>query len=136
MSPLVVVTPASRIEAWTVLVIVFSASPTPLESATPAFPASAAAIDAAAVSTLMVEVSLAESVIDAPFTALLPSPSIDDLTVMPTVVMELAPAPPSPTPLLPAVTATEPARTKALTVWEAVAVAVIEPVAVTLELER
>ena len=136
MSPLVVVTLASRIEAWTVLVIVFSASPTPIESATPALPASAAAIEAAAVSTLMVEVSLAESVIDAPFTPLLPSPSIDDLTVMPTVLMELAPAPPSPTPLLPAVTATEPARTKALIFWSAVAVAVIAPVAVTPELER
>ena len=114
----------------------FCASPTPTEIATPAVPAREAAIDAAPVKTSILEVSEAVRLMEEAFTPPLPSPSINALTFMPTVLVELAPAPPRLTPLLPAVTATDPARTNADIVCVAVARASIAPVARTVELER
>ena len=77
ISPLVDFTSESAFTMYaaTELVIVFWASPTPTEIATPAVPANEAAIEAAPVCTLIEELSSAFSRIDAAVTPV-PSPSI------------------------------------------------------------
>ena len=114
----------------------FRASPTPTATAIAPLPPTAAASEAAAVETSIDEVSRAVRPIEAARTPPIPSPSMNALTFMPTVLIELAPAPARLTPTLPAVTAADPARTKAPIVCVAVAAAVRAPVAVTVELER
>ena len=119
------------------MLIVFRASPTPTATAIAPLPPTAAASEAAAVETSIDEVSRAVRLIEAARTPPIPSPSMNALTAMPTVLIELAPAPPRLAPPLPAaVTAADPARTEALIVCVAVAAAVRAPVAVTVEFER
>ena len=114
----------------------FWASPTATEIATPAVPAKEAAIEAAPVCTLIEELSSADKRIEAAFTPV-PSPSMKALTFMPTVLIELAPAPARLTPAVPPpVTAAEPASTKAPMFCVEVAVRASAPPAVSVVLPR
>ena len=91
------------------------------------------AIEIAPVNTSMVELSDARSAIDAAVMPVPPSPSMKAATCIPTVFVELAPAPLSATLKPPPEKPTAPASTDASIVCVAVAVADNAPVAVRLE---
>ena len=114
-APLVVLTSAFWINASTSLVIKLLATETPMEMATPALPAKAAAMDAAPASALMVDESCA--VREANLTSMpVPlSPSINALTKVAIRLSVTTPEPLAATPPVPPpATAAEPAPTPAV----------------------
>ncbi len=143
--PTVVVTVSSvlRIYASISLLIWFSARDTPIDTATPAVPPKAAAMDAAPATEWMDELSLAVRVT---LPALIPllastpvasssSPLIKAFTSVEILLLADTPAPLTPTPAVPlAATAAEPASTMASIFSSATASRVRLPVAVILEL--
>ena len=136
MSPDLLLTCVSAflIEASTVLLTVLRAILAEIESVPATNEEEAPAIVAAAVSTSILEVSVAERKISEPRIPPLPSPSMEAITCMPTVLIELAPDPaPAPPENEALERATAPARTSASTVWAASAVIAILPLAVTVE---
>ena len=134
IAPVLTTPSAFLIEASTLLLMTFSDKETPIAMAAAASPSREAAIVAPTVTEVIFDVSSAVRVmlpVRMPATL---SPSMAACTHMVTVLMPLAPAPPSAMPVLLAVTATEPATTVEVTVEWDVAVWVKWPeVAMILE---
>jgi len=134
--PMVLCTPwsALRIKACTLLLMVLVARETPMETDTPVSPAKEAAMEAAAASAEMVDVSSAARAMSVAEIPVAPSPSMDDSTSTPIQFSEKTPEPLTPTPTLPAAPMpTEAAMTAELMVWLASAVCVSWPSASILE---